>query len=416
VSRGGRWPDGSRCAPGSVLIWSGEDDPADTLLPRLLAMGADVSKVHFVNGTRDGGEILPFDPARDLVQLTQAAQKIGDVRLVMVDPVVSAVGGDSHKNTEVRRALQPLVDLGSVLQAAVVGITHFTKGTAGRDPTERVVGSVAFGAVARVVMAAAKVQNDDGEAQRILVRSKSNIGPDDGGFQYEIEQLELDTYPGVFASRVTWGAAVEGTARELLAEAEQETDADDASALDDAVEFLKAELADAPMLAVEVYKIATANGHARRTIERAKRQVNVLSRKGPTGWYWSIPNPAKTAKVAKIANISNGDVGGDVGGDVALQAKSAIKVATQKHGDVGDVGDLGDVAKVKPAKPAKAAKGAMKNGGDVALEFIGPPDLRRQARELVLRHVAANDLPEREREAWLQDAHDEPRAVIASMT
>ena len=63
---------------------------------------------------------------------------------------MSAVAGDSHKNTEVRRALQPIVDLASRLDAAVLGITHFSKGGAGGDPAARVVGSVAFTAVAAV--------------------------------------------------------------------------------------------------------------------------------------------------------------------------------------------------------------------------------------------------------------------------
>ena len=112
LSRGGKWPDGSRCEPGNVLIWSGEDDMADTLVPRLLAMGADMSKVYFITGARVDGETVPFDPARDMVTLNAKAKEIGDVKLLMVDPVASAVAGDSHKNGEVRRALQPLVDLG----------------------------------------------------------------------------------------------------------------------------------------------------------------------------------------------------------------------------------------------------------------------------------------------------------------
>jgi hypothetical protein len=41
ATAGGRWPDGTECTPGHVLVWSGEDDPADTLLPRLLAAGGD---------------------------------------------------------------------------------------------------------------------------------------------------------------------------------------------------------------------------------------------------------------------------------------------------------------------------------------------------------------------------------------
>ena len=64
VSAGGRWPDGSPCAKGNVLIWSGEDDPRDTLLPRLIAWGADVSRVYFIEGTRIDNKPEPFDPAR----------------------------------------------------------------------------------------------------------------------------------------------------------------------------------------------------------------------------------------------------------------------------------------------------------------------------------------------------------------
>ena len=76
--------------------------------------------------------------------------------MIIVDPIVSAVSGDSHKNGETRRALQPLVDLASDVNAALIGITHFSKGTSGRDPLERITGSIAFGALARVVMVAAK--------------------------------------------------------------------------------------------------------------------------------------------------------------------------------------------------------------------------------------------------------------------
>ena len=111
VTIGGRWPDGTRCEPGNVLMWSGEDDPADTLLPRLMAAGADPARCYFVGGTRIDDELQAFDPARDMAALELQAQLIGGIKLLVVDPVVSAVAGDSHKNTEVRRALQPLVDL-----------------------------------------------------------------------------------------------------------------------------------------------------------------------------------------------------------------------------------------------------------------------------------------------------------------
>jgi putative DNA primase/helicase len=304
ISAGGRWPDGSRCAAGNVLMWSGEDDPADTLLPRLLAMGADVSRIYFINGTRIAGKAEPFDPARDLVQLSQQAEAIGDVRLLIVDPVVSAVASDSHKNGEVRRALQPLVELASTLDAAVLGISHFSKGSAGRDPVERVTGSLAFGALARVVLCAVKVQgNEPADDHRILARAKSNIGPDDGGFEYRIEQTELTEHLGISASVILWGQPVAGTARELLADAEANPQGDDeSSAHDDAMDFLRSELKDGPKAAKAIFIEARGAGHSERTIKRAKARLHVESLKERDRWVWALPAiEAKGDKGAKTA-------------------------------------------------------------------------------------------------------------------
>lgn len=288
VTSGGRWPDGSRCPVGSALIWSGEDDPADTLAPRLKAMGADMDRVYFVSGARVDGEEQPFDPARDLIQLAAAVERIGDVRLIVVDPIVSAVAGDSHKNTEVRRAMQPLVDMAAAAGAAVVGITHLSKGTAGRDPTERVTGSIAFTAVVRVVLMAAKVKGEDGEDRRILVRSKSNNGPDNGGFVYSLEQTEA--IPGVQASAVRWGEAIEGTARELLAESETDRDDDEGSAKGRAETWLIELLAGGAISSKQVQSDAKEAGLSWATVRRAADSLNVARIKDGLrgGWYWRI--------------------------------------------------------------------------------------------------------------------------------
>lgn len=76
-----------------------------------------------------------------------------------------------------RRGLQPLTDLAASMRCALLGITHFSKGTGGRDPVERLTGSLAFGALARVVLVAAKHQEEgeDGHAARLFLRAKSNI-------------------------------------------------------------------------------------------------------------------------------------------------------------------------------------------------------------------------------------------------
>jgi len=293
VSSGGRWPDGSEIATGSVLIWSGEDDIGDTLLPRLMVAGGVRERVHFIRGTTERGKARPFDPATDMPGLAAAAAKIPDVRLLIVDPVVLAVVGDSHKNVETRRGLQPIVDLAAQIGVAVLGITHLTKNTSGRDPLERVTGSLAFGAVARVVLTTVKPA--DAEAPRRMVRVKSNIGPDSGGFEYTLLGAPVPGYDTFSAQRVEWGEPLEGTARELMA---VEQDDNDADALEEAEAFLHDQLASGAVPTKELQQAAKAHGHQWRTIERAEKDLGVVATKeGFQGaWAWCLPDP-------KAANI-----------------------------------------------------------------------------------------------------------------
>ena len=304
VTSGGRWPSGTHAPVGNVLIWSGEDDAADTIMPRLKAAGVDVSRIFIVGDYRAGDDARPFDPANDMDLLEQAAARIGNVVLLIADPVVSAVAGDSHKNTEVRRALQPIVDLAARLDAAVIGISHFSKGSAGKEPTERVTGSIAFGAIARVVMVTAKHTDADG---RLLARAKSNIGPDGGGFAYELEQTEHD---GLSASVVRWGASLDGSARDLLGDAEQDDTDHDTR---DASDWLRELLADGPLPVKDVRKQCEDAGHAWRTVQRAMRAAGVESKRGGFGMpaTWSLASRATVAPVAPTkllgANGANGE-------------------------------------------------------------------------------------------------------------
>lgn len=304
VTIGGRWPDGSRCEVGNILIWSGEDDAADTLLPRLLAAGADKSRCYFIEATRRDGEVAPFDPARDLPELQAAIEKIGGIKLLIVDPVVSAVTGDSHKNTEVRRALQPLVDMAAACGCAVLGITHFAKGGQGTDPAQRVVGSVAFTAVARVVLVAAKVKGKDGEDARILARGKSNIGPDDGGFEYHLEQAE--PIPGIQASRIAWGKAVAGSARELLTDPD---DGEDQTETSDAEDLLRAELEGFGWVNSETAsKPLKDAGFSKKQIWKASKDLRIERKKDGMkgGWVWRLPTGYEDSRAEDSLEDSEG--------------------------------------------------------------------------------------------------------------
>ncbi len=292
LSIGGRWPDGQRARPGSVAIWSGEDDPRDTLAPRLLASGADMGRIFFVDSVFDGLERRSFDPARDMAPLRRKLLEVGGIRLLIVDPVVSAIAGDSHKNAEVRRGLQPLADLAESLDCALLGITHFSKGTRGNDPVERLNGSIALGAVARVVLVAAKHQapDEEGRVSRVLCRAKSNIGPDGGGFAYDLHQDELAAYPGVFASSVLWGETLEGSARELLGVAEAGGEGEGSGKA--AERFLSETLSAGTVSARQLTEEAEGVGINVRTLRRTAEKMGVVREKSGMsgGWFWRLPD------------------------------------------------------------------------------------------------------------------------------
>lgn len=277
ISSSGTWPDGAQTSVGSVLIWSGEDDPADSLIPRLLASGANLKRVFFITDMLDNDGVRNFDPSRDMLQLIENALRIPDLRLLIIDPIVSAITGDSHKNAEVRRGLQPIVDMASKVGAAVLGITHFTKGSKGADPTERVTGSLAFGALARLVMCTAKPVEDGGS--RRLVRSKSNIGPDGGGFEYDLKREAVAE--GIEGQAVQWGTAIDGAAHDLLAEVETPEDGEHTER-DDAKEWLKEILAEDPLASKTIERMSKQAGFAWRTVQRARKKCpNIeIKRKG----------------------------------------------------------------------------------------------------------------------------------------
>lgn len=294
ISRGSEWPDGSsswrkETPEGDVLIWSGEDDIQDTLLPRLMAAGADLSKVHFITSTFKGGASLPFDPSTDMDILSEKIAMLETApALLIVDPIVAAVSGDSHRNAEVRRALQPLVDLAALRQCAVLGISHFSKGSQGKDPIDRVTGSLAFGALARVVMATARLPDD----RRLLARAKSNIGEDGQGFVYDLEVTE--PVEGIKATRVTWGEALEGNARELLGMADPAPEDSEGETRADVEAFVKGILTDGPVTAKQMKADADGAGYSWDRVKRAASRLGVERRKEgfDRGWVWALPTEA----------------------------------------------------------------------------------------------------------------------------
>jgi putative DNA primase/helicase len=119
-SKSGDWPCDEGTAPlGSVIILSAKDDAADTIVPRLIAAEADLKKIHIVPAVRRLGEDgqRTFNLQLDLPALEESINKIGDVRLVEIDPIYVLLGEvDSHRKAKLRSVLEPLGALASTLR------------------------------------------------------------------------------------------------------------------------------------------------------------------------------------------------------------------------------------------------------------------------------------------------------------
>jgi hypothetical protein len=186
--------------------------------------------------------------------------------------------------------MQPVVDFAKASHIAVLGIGHLTKGTAGKDPLERLNGSLAFGALPRLVMGAAKNEAaGDDEPERIMVRIKSNIGPRGGGYGFHIDAATLYEQPSIEATRIVWELPLEGTARELLNAAEGLDEDDKTSKVAEAMVFLKSALGKGERPQREIMDEAKAAGIAEKTLRGAAKN-STGKRKAPDGWYWwSLP-------------------------------------------------------------------------------------------------------------------------------
>jgi putative DNA primase/helicase len=193
VSRGALWPDGSRCeSAGDVVIWSEPDDPESILIPRLMAAGANLSRIHFITDVEDAdGKVCRFNPEKDVQLLARALTRIRPALLIL-DPIVYAVSVSENINKKVRRALQPLAEMADRMACAVLGISYLSKGAKRRDLIERVIGSVSFATLASVVMMAIKADSPGhSDPPRLLVRSKSKFGPAGDVIGYDFKQIEV---------------------------------------------------------------------------------------------------------------------------------------------------------------------------------------------------------------------------------
>lgn len=347
VSTGSQWPvDRTSSQAGNVIILSAEDDAADTIRPRLEAAGADLTKIFILDAVRtyteDGESVLcPFDLKTDLLALEGMIESIGGVAMIIIDPITSYLGStDSHKNAEVRGLLAPLSDMAGRHEAAIVCVSHLNK-SGNSEAMMRITGSLAFVAAARAAYLVAQDEN-----RRVFLPMKNNVGNDTTGLAFTIEGVDLGG--GIQTSRVAWREdIVSMSADEVL---ERSAGPEERSALDDAKEFLIDLLTDNPLPAKQVYNEADQAGHAKRTIQRAKDQLDIKSAKTRFDgqWEWHLPD----AKIAEGSQDSRVETLAPLAPfDTNAPEKDEDRQDSQecRTGNAGDVGFTYQPPFVKPA-------------------------------------------------------------------
>jgi hypothetical protein len=327
LSRGFALPDGAECAPGSALVLTAEDGLADTVRPRLDAMGADLSRIHAIRSTiyQDDPNQLPVTLPTHTEAMREYVQEFG-ATLVVIDPLMAYLSGevDSKIDHDIRRVLAPLAQLAEDTGCAIVVVRHLNKST-GTAAIYRGGGSIGIIGAARVGLLVAKDPND--ATRRILAVNKCNLAVEAPSLRFRVETAENR------AARIVWeGEATEG-ARELLA---IPADDDERSQLEQACRYVRESLADGAKPVRDWERDAYAVGISQRTLQRARRKegVRAIKLNGEAGkgrWLVCLPGYRGMSAPADLPPIPMPAIGGLGGNGGVTRGSTNTAMAVEEY-------------------------------------------------------------------------------------
>lgn len=259
--------------PRRVFYVAVEDSWAHTLVPRLMAAGADLAMIgrFEVITTRDEEMTLSLPADIDLLE---ADVKEHNAAAVILDPLMSVLGAgiDTHKERDTRSALDPLAKLADRTGAIVCGIAHFGKGNS-TDAASLITGSGAFKNVPRTVFGFAR--DDAEEGGRVMTQVKNSLGRDDlPSLSYLIEPVDVAV--GAFTTsvgRFTFSGTSERSVHDILRDSRgSDRDDDGGGSRSDAERFIRECLGEAggSAPAKDVVRQAVQAGFKEADITRAR--------------------------------------------------------------------------------------------------------------------------------------------------
>ncbi|MDK9646989.1 AAA family ATPase [Propionibacterium freudenreichii] len=276
--------------PRNVIYLAVEDSWAQTLLPRLMAAGADLDRVFRVEAVTAEGEESTITLPVDVGDL-RAGISQHDVGLVVADPLMSLMSGriDTHKEADTRRALEPLAKIADQTGAVILGIAHFNK-SGGSDINSLITGSGAFKNVPRAVFGFAR---DEDTGESVMTQGKNSLGRLDlPSLAYRIASTTVRLKDGeTDVGRFEFMGTSTTTARDLL-RANHDTDEPESA---DCATWLRewATEEGGTLKAKEAKAAARQAGYSIDQTNRAKRKLGMDSKRSGFGKnsevFWVLP-------------------------------------------------------------------------------------------------------------------------------
>ena len=265
---------GGQPLKSAVIFQSNEDDLEDTLLPRCIAAGADLTKFITIEASN-----LNID--EDCHIFEQHIQETGTL-LCILDPVQSFFGrnADMCRITDVRRLLTNLGTMAARNNCAVILIAHNNKSTGGKD-LHRVFGSVDLTATARSVLRVSASEDDPDV--RIVSHIKSSVAKPGAPIAFRIGSsgaIEyLDYHDICFGDSLANGEDFDDSAYEAP---------DETTKIDKAIQIIYAMLSEGPQEGKLVFRACGEAGTGIRTVEKAKKVLNVQSVREGKKYLWTL--------------------------------------------------------------------------------------------------------------------------------
>jgi putative DNA primase/helicase len=176
------------------------------------------------------------------------------------------------------------------MRVAFLSVTHFSKSGANNatKALHRFIGSIAFTGAPRAAFAV--IEDAENEDRRLFLHAKNNLARAPQGLAFRLEQCIVAD--DIIASRIVWDTeAVSITANEALAAEAAGTESRTAKA--EAMEFLKAALADGPVPAAEINRMAREHGLTTKVVRSAREALGVKIERDGFGpgskSLWSLP-------------------------------------------------------------------------------------------------------------------------------